>query len=90
MSDLFSIQVLRLPSTEHEYREISDTIRAIWEPFSREIDKVLARRIPRMLVHLDGTIENHWDSETQASIDRMVGMARSEVRSYLQQRGIVL
>ena len=90
MKDLFTIKTCRPIRTPEEYQEISEKILAIWEPFSREIQRVCAKRFPRMMIHKDGSIEHQWDAPTQTFIDRMTEMARYEVRNYLLRRGIAL
>jgi hypothetical protein len=89
MKDLFTIKTCR-PIRTDEYQEVSEAIRALGEPYWRQIDTACARKIPRMIIYRDGRVENQWDASTQAFIDLMIEMYRRDVRQYLLARGIAL
>lgn len=88
MKEIGSISVHRGPLSERERLHITDAIADIRRPYEQLILKHCATRIPRTILHKDGTVENEWDHATQSFIDTTNRHMVDAVRQYLRGKGL--
>lgn len=87
MKDLGSIHIHAKPLSKHEWHELNDAIADIRRPYEQLILNHCATRLPTIIIHKDGLIENEWDVATQSFIERVNGYMLEAVRLYLRTRG---
>lgn len=88
MTEIGKITVNRGPLNKHECMHITDAIADIRRPYEKLILDYCATRIPKTVIHENGTIENEWDLTTQSFIDRTQRQMIEAVRQYLRSEGL--
>lgn len=80
------ISINRTP-TPYEQRMLSDAITAIRASYAQLIVQITARRIPQIIFHPDGFIENKWPHDVEARVTAINELCEADIRSFLKTKG---